>query len=102
MISQSQSFHVHGSNGQIALMEDWTGGDHPGRLVHYQIEDHLNAMAVKVDKNGVLVSHEEYSAYGNTTFRMQDSQKPKRFRWASKERDKENEFYYSEAQYYTP
>ncbi|KAF7549246.1 hypothetical protein G7Z17_g6523 [Cylindrodendrum hubeiense] len=100
--SQNETLHVHGSNDRIALIEDWTGGDQPGRLVRYQINDHLDAVSIELDENGVLVSYEEYSAYGNTTFQMQDSQRPKRFRWASKERDAENGFYYSEARYYAP
>ncbi|GAP90434.1 putative YD repeat protein [Rosellinia necatrix] len=100
--TQSQTTHVHGSNGRLALIEDWTGDDHPGRLIRYQVVDHLDAVAIEVDENGELVSYEEYSAYGSTMYQMQDTQRPKRFRWASKERDKENGFYYSEARYYAP
>ncbi|KAF5679376.1 RHS repeat-associated core domain-containing protein [Fusarium heterosporum] len=102
IVLQNETFHVNGSNGRIALLEDWTGDGNPSRLVRYQICDHLDAVSIEVDENGILVSYEEYSAYGNTTFQMQDSQRPKRFRWSSKERDKENGLYYSEARYYAP
>ncbi|RBQ71296.1 hypothetical protein FVER53590_29981 [Fusarium verticillioides] len=101
-VLQNETYHISGSNGRIALLEDWTGEGNPGRLVRYQISDHLDAVSIEVDENGILVSYEEYSAYGNTTFQMQDSQRPKRFRWSSKERDKENGLYYSEARYYAP
>ncbi|KAK4206394.1 hypothetical protein QBC37DRAFT_393486 [Rhypophila decipiens] len=99
--TQSQTLHVHGANeGRLALIQDWSGGNRPGRQVRYQVVDHLDAVSIEVDENGQVVSYEEYSAYGSTTYQMEDSQRPKRFRWASKERDKENGFYYCEARYY--
>ncbi|KAK4207141.1 putative YD repeat protein [Rhypophila decipiens] len=101
LATQSQTLHVHGANeGRLALIQDWSGGNRPGRQVRYQVVDHLDAVSIEVDESGQVVSYEEYSAYGSTTYQMEDSQRPKRFRWASKERDKENGFYYCEARYY--
>lgn len=64
----SPTVHVQGSNGRLALIEDWTEGNRPGRLIRYQIVDHLDAIAIEADGKGELVSYEEYSAYGSTTY----------------------------------
>jgi RHS repeat-associated protein len=99
---QSETLHVEGDHIEVDIVEDWTSGEHPGRLIRYQVDDHLDAVTVEIDDTGRLVSYEEYSPYGDTTYQMVLSEKPKRFRWTSKERDNENGLYYNEARYYAP
>jgi RHS repeat-associated protein len=83
-------------------VEDWTGGNHPDRLVRYQLSDRLESIVIEVDESGALVSYEEYTPYGDTSYQLVLSERPKRFRWINKERDQENGFYYCEQRYYAP
>jgi RHS repeat-associated protein len=102
VVLQSETLHVQGQKTEIALVEYWTGGQHPGQLIRYQVSDHLDSVRVEVDDNAALVSYEEYTPYGDTTYQLVLSARPKRYRWTSKERDCENGLYYNDMRYYAP
>ena len=67
--------------------------------VKYHIEDHLRGSGLIVDGQGHLISREEYTPYGETSF---GSVARKRYRWCGKERDGESGLYYFGARYYAP
>lgn len=87
----------------MAIVEDWSGGaDGTFRLMRFQVQDHLNSVSAELDEAGMLLSYEEYMPFGSTAYQLPSSKAPKRFRFASKERDMENDFYYFGQRYYMP
>ena len=58
----------------------------PGSQFH--IRDHLGSTAVLVDQKGAWINREEYTPYGETSF---GSFSKKRYRFAGKERDGEEQ-----------
>ena len=71
----------------------------------YQLGNHLGSASLELDEAGGLISYEEYSPYGNTTYQAGRSAAEvslKRYRYTAKERDEENGFTYHGARYYAP
>lgn len=104
------TLHIMDDKQRIALIETKTIED--GDEVHaptpeqrYQLPNHLGSATVEVDEAGGLITYEEYSPYGDTTFQAGISAvevRRKRYRYTSKERDRENGFTYHGARYYAP
>ncbi|THC88170.1 hypothetical protein EYZ11_012384 [Aspergillus tanneri] len=86
--SQRETFHVHGSNGRIVLVKDWTGGDHLYRPARYQISDPPRCGRCRSGQGRSLGLVRGILSLRQHTFQMQDPQRPKRFRWASKSETK--------------
>lgn len=102
-----ETLHVMDDGRRIALVETRTAGDEPGvpaRLVRYQLTNHLGSAAVELDAAGRLITYEEYSPFGSTTYQAVRSQTetPKRYRFSGRERDEESGFSYHGARYYAP
>jgi RHS repeat-associated protein len=76
----------------------------PPRLIRYQLEQHLGSGSVELDDQAKILTYEEYSPFGSTTYQGADSalETPKRYRFAGKERDEESGFNYHGARYYIP
>ena len=77
----------------------------PNPAIRYQLANHLGSASLELDPAGRLISYEEYSPYGNTTFQAGRSAAEislKRYRYTGKERDEENGFTYHGARYYAP
>ncbi|HUA85988.1 MAG TPA: RHS repeat-associated core domain-containing protein, partial [Bryobacteraceae bacterium] len=71
----------------------------------YQLANHLGSASLEIDEAGGLITYEEYSPYGETTYQAGISAaevRRKRYRYTSKERDWENGFTYHGARYYAP
>ena len=68
-------------------------------LFRYQVGDSL-----EIDEIARVISYEEYSPFGSTTYRACSSaiEAPSIYRYASYERDAETGFYYCEARYFAP
>ena len=66
--------------------------------IQFWLGDHLGSSNAVAGANGDLLSREEYTPYGETSF---GSFARKRYRFQGKERD-ENGFNYHEARYYSP
>ncbi|KAI9845919.1 MAG: hypothetical protein M1837_004455 [Sclerophora amabilis] len=91
------SSHIMGS-GRVAIIE--TTKDNPVQpLVRYQMGQNL-----ELDDNGGIVSYEEHSPFGATTFMLHRSntEASKKYRYAGYERDKETGLSYCQARYYAP
>jgi RHS repeat-associated protein len=91
---------------RIALIEtrnDVSDGS-PQQLIRYQFGNHLGSASLELDDQAQIISYEEYTPYGNTSYRAVRSQTeaPKRYRYTAKERDEESGFYYHGARYYAP
>ena len=95
---------------RIALVETQTVDNgatvsSPAQAQRYQFANHLGSACLELDENGGLISYEEYSPYGNTTYQAGRSGAEvslKRYRYTGMERDEENGFTYHGARYYAP
>ncbi|EPS42087.1 hypothetical protein H072_3881 [Dactylellina haptotyla CBS 200.50] len=59
---------------------------------------------IELDDNGRLISYEEYSAFGASTYRATDGaiEAPRKYRFANQERDEETGLYYCKSRYFAP
>jgi RHS repeat-associated protein len=109
--TQRQTLHVMDDVRRIALVETLTvrnGHDAsaaPGAAKRFQLANHLGSASLELDGDGGLISYEEYSPYGSTTYQARQSVAEvslKRYRYTGKERDEESGFTYHGARYYAP
>jgi RHS repeat-associated protein len=107
---ERQTLHVMDDMRRIAVVETPTIGggraiEDPTPAQRYQLANHLGSACLELDETGALISYEEYSPYGNSTFQAGCSAAEvslKRYRYTGKERDEENGFTYHSARYYAP
>jgi RHS repeat-associated protein len=106
---QRETLHVMDDRQRIALIETRTAEDgRPSLLVapasRYQFANGTGSTSLELDDTGGLLTYEEYSPYGNSTFQAGDCAEVslKRYRYTGKERDEENGFNYHGVRYYAP
>jgi RHS repeat-associated protein len=107
---ERETLHIMDDKQRIALVETKTFEDSapihtPTLEQRYELANHLGSASVEVDEAGGLITYEEYSPYGDTTYQAGISAaevRRKRYRYTSKERDCENGFTYHGARYYAP
>jgi RHS repeat-associated protein len=102
-----ETLHIMDDKQRIALIETRTSGsevDTPQQLVRFQFGNHLGSASLELDDQARIISYEEHSPYGSTSYQAMRSQTetPKRYRYTGKERDDESGFYYHGARYYAP
>ncbi len=107
-----ESLHVMDGQQRIALVEtktyeiiDGIGGeiDSPSPLIRYQLNNHLSSACVELDREGNLISYEEFYPYGSTAYQAGRSAAEvslKRYRYLGKERDDETGLNHFGARYY--
>lgn len=104
LVLERETLHIMDDTKRIAVVETRTAGvdPAPARLVRYQLGNHLGSAAVELDEQARIISYEEYSPYGSTTYQAvrNQTETPKRYRYAGKERDEESGLYYHGARYY--
>ncbi len=92
-----ETLHVMDDKQRIALVETRTQGDDPGplQLMRYQFGNHLGSASLELDDHAQIISYEEYTPYGCSSYQAVRSQieTPKRYRFTGKERDEETGFY---------
>ena len=108
-VLERETLHVLDDVQRIALVETRTldqDEDDPAlrQAIRYQFGNHLGSSSVELDENAQVVSHEEYSPFGSTTYQAvrNCTETPKRYRFTCKERDDESGLYYHGARYYAP
>lgn len=106
---ERETLHVLDGQRRVALVETRTtdtGGDDPApqQLTRYQYTNHLGSSTLELDEEAGIISYEEYTPYGSTSYQAVRSvtQSPKRYRYTGKERDEESGFYYHGARHYAP
>jgi RHS repeat-associated protein len=106
---ERESLHVMDDRQRIALVETQTiaNGNRvsaPAPLQRYQLGNHLSSATLELDDHAQIISYEEYTPYGSTSYQAVRSQTeaPKRYRYTGKERDKESGLCYHGARYYIP
>jgi RHS repeat-associated protein len=103
-----ETLHIMDDKQRIALVETKTieNGNPINAAIpvqRYQLGNHLGSAILELDKDGGLISYEEYHPYGTTAFQVMNGGAEvslKRYRCTAKERDEETGFYYQGARYY--
>jgi RHS repeat-associated protein len=107
---ERETLQVLDDKQRVALVETQTVSDGrrvatPAPAQRYQLGNHLGSGVIELDEAGGLISYEEYSPHGCTTYqtgRNAVEASLKRYRYTGNERDKENGFAYHGARYYAP
>jgi RHS repeat-associated protein len=106
---ERETLHVMDDKQRIALVETKTISDssfipQPSSLTRYQFGNHLGSASLELDDQAQIISYEEYTPYGSTSYQAVRSQTeaPKRYRYTGQERDEETGFSYHGARYYAP
>lgn len=102
-----ETLHIMEGRRRVALVERRTQGTEPGvaaQRVRYQFDNQLGSAVLELDDQARVVSYEEYTPYGSTSYQAvaHQTEAPKRYRYTGKERDEESGFYYHGARYYAP
>lgn len=104
---ERETLHVMDDKQRIALVETRTrdtAGDDPAprQQIRYQFGNHLASAGLELDDQAKIISYEEYSPYGSSTYQAVRShtETGKRYRYTGKERDEESGLYYHGARYY--
>ncbi|KAH6856079.1 RHS repeat-associated core domain protein [Chaetomium sp. MPI-CAGE-AT-0009] len=105
---ERSTLHIADDKRRVALVETRTQGEEaglPARSTRYQLSNHLGSSTLELDGTAQIISYEEYTPFGSTSYQMVQSEteiSKKRYRYTGKERDKETGFYYHGARYYAP
>jgi RHS repeat-associated protein len=107
---ERETLHVMDDKQRIALVEtqsinNATTIDSPIPAQRYQLGNHLGSASLELDDNAGLITHEEYTPYGNPSLQAGSSAAEislKRYRYTGKERDEETGFTYHGARYCAP
>jgi RHS repeat-associated protein len=105
---ERETLHIMDDKQRIALVETKTrdaavpASTLPDTLIRFQFANHLDSASLELDEDAQVISYEEYSPYGGTSFQAVRSQTetPKRYRYTGKERDEETGLNYHGARYY--
>ncbi len=100
-----ETLHIMDDKRRLALVDTRTTGHNaPECVIRYQFANHLGSSSLELDQEARLISYEEYSPYGSTSYQAVQSQTqvPKRYRFCGKERDEESGLYYHFARYFAP
>ena len=92
---------------RIALVEARNNVDDgtPAQVIRYQFGNHLGSSSLEVDEGARIISYEEYTPYGSTSYqavRGAVEVAAKRYRYTGKERDEESGLYYHGVRHYVP
>lgn len=106
---ERETLHIMDDKKRIAVVETRTldtGGKDlaPRQLIRFQFGNHLGSASLELDDDAQIISYEEYSPYGSSTYQAvrNAAETPKRYRYIKKERDDETGFTYHGARYCIP
>ncbi len=101
-----ESLHIMDGKQRLALVETRNDVDDgtAKQLIRYQLGNHLGSATLELDDQAQVISYEEYTPYGSTSYEAvrNQTETPKRYRYTGKERDEESGLYYHGARYYAP
>jgi RHS repeat-associated protein len=108
-VLERETLHVMDGDQRIALVEtrtrDTAGTDSgSAQLTRYQFGNQLGSACLELDDHARIISYEEYTPYGSTSYQAVAGQTetPKRYRFTGRERDEESGLNYHGARYYVP
>ncbi len=104
---ERETLHIMDDKQRIVLAETRTQGDDgsPEQLIRYQFGNHLGSASVELDDQAQVISYEEYTPYGSTSYQAGRSAAEvslKRYRYTGMERDEETGLEHHGARYYAP
>ncbi|KAF3915172.1 hypothetical protein ABW20_dc0105172 [Dactylellina cionopaga] len=106
---ERETLHIVDDRNRVALIETRTADSDstdraPEQVQRYQLSSHLGSSTVELDDQGKILTYEEYSPYGSSTYSAVESslELPKRYRFTGKERDGETGLEYHGMRYYCP
>jgi RHS repeat-associated protein len=109
IVLERETLHVRDIDGRVALIETRTQGQAtvngaPAQIVRFQISNHLESSSIELDLDAQILSFEEYSPYGSTTYQATTAnlETAKRYRFTGKEREEESGLAYHGARYLAP
>jgi RHS repeat-associated protein len=107
MALERETLHMMDDKQRIVVVETRTQGrdGSPAQLVRYQFGNHLGSTSLEADDNGSVISYEEYTPHGSSSYQALDrviKAAAKRYRYTGKERDEETGFMYHGARHYAP
>jgi RHS repeat-associated protein len=105
---ERETLHIMDDKQRIALVETKTedvsafAGTLPNTLTRYQFANHLGSASLELDQQAQIISYEEYTPYGSTSYQAvrNQTETPKRYRYTAKERDEETGLAHHGARYY--
>ena len=64
--------------------------------IRYQFGNHLGSSSLELDNQAQIISYEESTPYGSTSYQavLSQTETPKRYWYTDKERDEESGLYY--------
>jgi RHS repeat-associated protein len=104
VVLDRESLHIDNDKCSVLAETTTRPGDTPSvsQLVRFQYSDSSGSVTLELDDTAQIITYEEYSPYGNTTYKATRNQAEahKRYRYTKKERDTETGLYYYGARYY--
>jgi RHS repeat-associated protein len=101
-----ETLHVMDDKQRVALVETRTQGSDrsPAQLIRYQFGNHLGSASLELDDQAQIISYEEYTPFGSTSYQAVGGQTEtaKRYRYTGRERDEESGLSYHWARYCAP
>lgn len=104
---ERNTLHIMDDQQRITIVEtrtiDITNSDlAPAQLIRYQLGNQLSSSNVELDSQAQIISYEEYTPYGSSSYQAVRSQTEtsKRYRYTSMERDEETGLSYHTARFY--
>ncbi len=106
---ERETLHIMDNKHRIALVETKTVDSASSltpnaSFIRYQFGNHLGSANVELDDQAQIISYEEYTPYGSTSYQAVRSQTEaaKHYRYTGMERDEESGLGYHTARYYAP
>ena len=106
--TELHTLHVMDGERRVAMVETYTAGAPTGvtgNRIRMQLGNHLGTACIETDKDGGLLTYEEFHPYGTTAWWAEKSSlevSAKRYRYTGMERDAESGLQYHNARYYMP
>ncbi|WP_052423585.1 SpvB/TcaC N-terminal domain-containing protein [Nonomuraea candida] len=101
-----ETLHVMIGAVRLATIETRTAGEDrgPAQLIRYQFGDHRGSACLELDDQARIVSYEEFTPYGSTSYQAvaDQTEAPKRYRFLGRERDEETGLAHHGVRYYAP
>ena len=101
-----ETLHIIDDKQRIALVEmrNTVEDGTAQQLIRYQLGNHLGSACLELDDHAQIISHEEYTPYGSTSYQAarDRTEAAKRYRFTGREQDEESGFSYHTFRYYAP
>ena len=71
---ERETLHIMDDKQRIALVETRTDVLVPEQLIRYEFGNHLGSASLELDDQAQIISYEEYTPYGSTSYQAVRSQ----------------------------